>query len=65
MLSPLDDRYFDHVMGLDKFFSEKALWRYRLKVELEYLKFLLFERDSFYSWERNVHLSTSVLPLKM
>ena len=36
-LTPLDGRYGDKTAGLHPFFSEYALIRYRLKVEIEYL----------------------------
>ena len=35
-ISPVDGRYADNVRGLDVFFSEKALMKYRLKMEVEY-----------------------------
>ena len=35
-ISPLDGRYFDKTKVLNKYFSEKALIFYRLKVEVEY-----------------------------
>ena len=36
-ITPLDGRYASSVRGLTAFFSESALMRYRLKVEIEYL----------------------------
>ena len=36
-ITPLDGRYASSVRGLTAFFSESALIRYRLKVEIEYL----------------------------
>ena len=36
-ISPLDGRYNNSVENLSVYFSEKALMRYRLKVEIEYL----------------------------
>ena len=36
-ISPLDGRYNNSVKNLSVYFSEKALIRYRLKVEIEYL----------------------------
>ena len=36
-ISPLDGRYNNSVKNLSVYFSEKALMRYRLKVEIEYL----------------------------
>ncbi|NCX41949.1 MAG: adenylosuccinate lyase [Proteobacteria bacterium] len=35
-ISPIDGRYFDKTEKLKKYFSEKALIHYRLKVEVEY-----------------------------
>ena len=35
-ISPIDGRYFNKVQVLSDFFSEKALIRYRLKIEVEY-----------------------------
>lgn len=42
-LSPLDGRYHKQTHALSKYFSEAALIRYRLKVEIEYLIFFLPE----------------------
>jgi len=39
-LSPLDGRYHGDVVALEDFFSEAALFRYRVMVEVEYLIFL-------------------------
>lgn len=39
-LSPLDDRYFSKVAALDTYFSEASLNKYRVLVEVEYLKAL-------------------------
>jgi adenylosuccinate lyase len=39
-LSPLDGRYRPDVAELEAFFSEAALMRYRVRVEVEYLLFL-------------------------
>ena len=39
-LSPLDGRYGDKVSELGGFFSELALQKYRVKVEVEWLIFL-------------------------
>jgi adenylosuccinate lyase len=39
-LSPLDGRYRDDVAPLASYFSEAALFRYRARVEIEYLIFL-------------------------
>ena len=35
-ISPIDGRYFDKTKVINKYFSEKALIFYRLKVEIEY-----------------------------
>ena len=42
-LSPLDGRYHNKVAGLRAYFSEFALIRYRVKVEIEWLKALSSE----------------------
>jgi adenylosuccinate lyase len=39
-LSPLDGRYRHDVAALEAYFSEAALFRYRVRVEVEYLIFL-------------------------
>lgn len=39
-LSPLDGRYRSDVAALEAYFSEAALFRYRVRVEVEYLIFL-------------------------
>jgi len=36
-ISPLDGRYYNSVKELSEYFSESALMKYRLKVEVEYL----------------------------
>jgi len=43
-LSPLDGRYADSVKDLNVFFSEAALMRYRVYIEIEYLVALSFEK---------------------
>ena len=43
-ISPIDGRYFDKTIGLKKYFSEKALIYYRLKVEVEYFIALCNEK---------------------
>jgi adenylosuccinate lyase len=45
MLSPLDGRYRAEVAELEAYFSEAALFRYRARVEIEYLIFLTKARD--------------------
>src|SRR3982750_1461872 len=44
-LSPLDGRYRAEVATLEAYFSEAALFRYRARVEIEYLIFLTRSRD--------------------
>jgi len=44
-LSPLDGRYHAEVSELEAYFSESALFRYRARVEIEYLIFLTKARD--------------------
>ena len=39
-LSPLDGRYRNDVEALAGYFSEAALWKYRVRVEVEYFLFL-------------------------
>ncbi|MBK7947053.1 MAG: adenylosuccinate lyase [Flavobacteriales bacterium] len=39
-ISPIDGRYHDRTRALSAWFSEQALMRYRLLVELEYFEFL-------------------------
>ncbi|NDK18139.1 MAG: adenylosuccinate lyase, partial [Zetaproteobacteria bacterium] len=35
-LSPIDGRYYDKVQTLSAYFSEAALIKYRLKIEIDY-----------------------------
>ncbi|MBT3689963.1 adenylosuccinate lyase [bacterium] len=42
-ISPLDGRYQDKIKELSKYFSESALIRYRLKIEIEYFIALSLE----------------------
>jgi adenylosuccinate lyase len=44
-LSPLDGRYHNKVKALSDYFSEFALIRYRVRVEIEWLKALSRERE--------------------
>lgn len=44
-LCPLDGRYHNDVAALEAYFSEAALFRYRVRVEVEYLLFLTRARD--------------------
>ena len=43
-ISPLDGRYANSVKDLNAFFSEAAIMRYRIYVEIEYLISLSFEK---------------------
>ena len=40
-ISPIDGRYYDKTKNLQLFFSEFALFRYRVKIEIEYFIFLI------------------------
>ena len=60
-ISPIDGRYFDKTKVLSKYFSEKALIFYRLKVEIEYFISLCktgipqlknFESKRLFFWNR-------------
>lgn len=44
-LSPLDGRYHQDAAALEAYFSEAALFRYRVRVEVEYLIFLSRARN--------------------
>ncbi len=39
-ISPIDGRYRNQLQHLDEYFSEYALIKYRVKVEIEYFIFL-------------------------
>ena len=39
-ISPLDGRYADKTKQLQEYFSEYALIKYRVKVEVEWLRFI-------------------------
>ena len=39
-ISPIDGRYRNQLQSLDEYFSEFALIKYRVKVEVEYFLFL-------------------------
>ncbi len=56
-LSPLDGRYKRQTDSLAKFFSESALIKYRLKIEVEYLIFFLPEsgqkKNTLSDWEQS------------
>src|ERR1041385_7625852 len=45
-ISPVDGRYRKHVQHLDEYFSEYALIKYRVFVEIEYL--LMLEKKKFF-----------------
>ena len=50
-ISPIDGRYSNHTTHLSEFFSEKALIKYRLKVEVEYfIKLTLTGIDQLKNW---------------
>ena len=44
-ISPIDGRYLNSTKELQSFFSEAALMRYRLKIEIEYLIALSKEKS--------------------
>ena len=50
-ISPIDGRYFDKVQVLSNFFSEKALIKYRIKIEIEYfISLSTLKIKEFSSW---------------
>ncbi len=49
-ISPVDGRYRKYVQHLDEYFSEYALMKYRVFVEIEYLLFL--EKKNFFKLSR-------------
>ena len=50
-ISPIDGRYSNQTTHLSEFFSEKALIKYRLKVEVEYfIKLTLTGIDRLKNW---------------
>ena len=52
-ISPVDGRYFDKVQVLSNFFSEKALIKYRLKIEIEYfISLSKLDIKEFKGWNR-------------
>ena len=52
-ISPIDGRYFDKVQVLSNFFSEKALIKYRLKIEIEYfISLSKLDIKEFKDWNR-------------
>ena len=59
-ISPIDGRYSNQTKHLSEFFSEKALIKYRLKVEVEYfIKLTLTGIDRLKNW--NVKNNSSFL----
>src|SRR5215213_6485979 len=46
-ISPIDGRYRKQVQHLDEYFSEFALMKYRVTIEIEYLLFL--EKKKFFT----------------
>ena len=42
-ISPIDGRYRNQLQSLDEYFSEFALIKYRVKVEVEYFLFFVTE----------------------
>ena len=49
-ISPIDGRYRKQVSHLDEYFSEYALMKYRVLVEVEYFLFLA-DKKIFKLWE--------------
>ena len=47
-ISAIDGRYRKHVQHLDEYFSEYALMKYRINVEIDYLLFL--EKKKFFKF---------------
>ena len=43
-ISPIDGRYLSQVINLSNYFSEYALFKYRIRIELVYLIFLSNEK---------------------
>ena len=66
-LSPIDGRYWAKAKALADYFSEGALFRYRVKVEIEYLLALvrfIFPRFTILFHSRSLLLSFVVFALK-
>ena len=59
-LSPLDGRYRAEVAALEAYFSEAALFRYRARVEIEYLIFLTRARDVTFVPKLSVQAATEL-----
>ena len=52
-ISPIDGRYFDRVQVLSNFFSEKALIKYRIRIEIEYfISLSALKIKEFNSWNK-------------
>ena len=53
-ISPIDGRYSNQTLNLQDFFSEKALIKYRLKIEIEYfIKLTELKIDGLKSWKKS------------
>ena len=53
-ISPIDGRYYNQTQFLEEFFSEKALIRYRLRVEVEYfIKLTESKINQLSDWNKN------------
>ena len=53
-ISPIDGRYYNQTHFLDEFFSEKALIKYRLTVEVEYfIKLTESNINQLSDWNKN------------
>ena len=53
-ISPIDGRYSNQTSNLQDFFSEKALIKYRLKIEIEYfIKLTELKIDGLKSWRKS------------
>ena len=55
-ISPVDGRYRKHVQHLDEYFSEYALIKYRVLVEIEYFFFLEDKKFFKLSHKASKHL---------
>jgi adenylosuccinate lyase len=55
-ISPIDGRYRKHVQHLDEYFSEYALMKYRVLVEIEYFLFLADKKFFKVSGKAEKHL---------
>ena len=53
-ISPIDGRYYNQTQFLDEFFSEKALIKYRLTIEIEYfIKLTESKINQLSDWDKN------------